>query len=129
MNTIQIDIVRIHLSALWIALMLTNLFGDVLRLMTGDVARMGETNNFTQVHWLSVAILMSIQIFMVYLSLVLSQPVNRWANIIVAGLFFALTALSIHTYPSMYDRYLLGVGLIFNVLTIWTAWNWKGQAA
>ncbi len=128
MNTIQIDIVRIHLSALWIALMLTNLFGDVLRLMTGDVARMGETQNFTQVQWLFIAVLMSIQIFMVYLSLALSQPVSRWTNIIIAGLFFVMNISSIHTYPSMYDRYLLGVGLIFNVLTIWTAWNWKGQA-
>ncbi|MFY7997752.1 MAG: hypothetical protein ACOVSW_04050 [Candidatus Kapaibacteriota bacterium] len=128
MNTIQIDIVRIHLSALWIALMLTNLFGDVLRLMTGDVARMGETQNFTQVQWLFIAVLMSIQIFMVYLSLVLSQPLSRWTNIIIAGLFFVMNISSIHTYPSMYDRYLLGVGLIFNVLTIWSAWNWKGQA-
>ncbi len=128
MNTIQMDIVRIHLSALWIALMLTNLFGDVLRLMSGDVARMGETQNFTQMSWLFVAILMSIQIFMVYLSLVLNQPVCRWTNIIIAGLFFVMTISSIHTYPSMYDKYLLGVGLVFNLLTVWTAWNWKGQA-
>jgi hypothetical protein len=71
---------------------------------------------------------MSIQIFMVYLSLVLSQPLSRWTNIIIAGLFFVMNISSIHTYPSMYDRYLLGVGLIFNVLTIWSAWNWKGQA-
>ena len=118
--------IKIHLSGLWIALMLTNLFGDVLRLMSGDVARMPETSTFTQAHWLGIAVLMVIPIFMVYLSLVLNQPISRWANIIVAGLFFLLTASSLHTYPSMYDKFLLAVGLVFNLLTIWHAWNWKG---
>jgi hypothetical protein len=120
------DAVKIQLSGLWVALMLTNLMGDVLRLMSGDVARMGDTNGFTQWQWLSIAVLMVIPILMVYLSLVLNQPVNRWMNIVVAALFFLMNAFTLHTYPSMYDKFLLGVGLVFNLLTLWQAWNWKG---
>jgi hypothetical protein len=28
------------------------------------------------------------------------------------------------TYPGLYDRFLIAVGLVFNALTICTAWNW-----
>jgi hypothetical protein len=28
------------------------------------------------------------------------------------------------TYPSAYDKFLIVVGLVFNSLTVWTAWNW-----
>ncbi len=38
--------------------------------------------------WLGIAVLMLIPILMVPLSLALPQPVNRWANIIVAVFFF-----------------------------------------
>jgi len=29
------------------------------------------------------------------------------------------------TYPSAYDKFLIAVGLVFNIITIWTAWNWS----
>ncbi|MBD1210222.1 MAG: hypothetical protein H9535_17445 [Ignavibacteria bacterium] len=117
--------IKIQLSGLWVALVLTNLYGDVLRMMSGDVARMPETHDFTQLHWLAAAALMAIPIIMVYCSLTLSYSLNRWANIIFATAFFLLTATSLHTYPSMYDKFLLCVGLVFNVLTVWQAWHWK----
>jgi hypothetical protein len=120
------DTVKIQLSGLWVVLMLIYLLGDVLRLMSGDVTRMSEMNNFTQWHWLGIAALMLIPILMVYVSLTVQhQPFNRWANIIVAGLFFLLNVSSVHTYPSMYDKFLLVVSLVFNLLTIWQAWRWK----
>jgi hypothetical protein len=28
------------------------------------------------------------------------------------------------TYPSAYDKFLIIVGLVFNVLTVWYAWQW-----
>jgi hypothetical protein len=28
------------------------------------------------------------------------------------------------TYPSAYDKFLIVVGLVFNVLTVWFAWKW-----
>ena len=116
---------RIILSGLWIALMLTYLLGDVLRIFSGD-STSGKMGNmqFTQGMWLGIAILMVIPVVMVFLSLTLNYPVNRWANIIVAIFFFVFNLIGLPTYPSAYDKFLIIVGLVFNALTVWYAWNW-----
>ncbi len=118
------DDIQIKLSALWVALMLTYLLGDVLRIFSGDVARMGGTQQFTQAMWLGIAALMVVPILMVVLSMALPQPVNRWANIVVAIFFFLFNLVGLPTYPSAYDKFLIVVGLVFNVLTAWYAWKW-----
>lgn len=115
---------RIILSGVWVALVLVYLYGDVLRIFSGDVARMGGTQHFSQAMWLGIAVLMLIPILMAPLSLVLPQPVNRWASIIAAVFFFLFNLVGLPTYPSAYDRFLIVVGLVFNVVTVWTAWNW-----
>jgi len=78
----------------------------------------------SQTMYLGMAILMVIPIVMVILSLTLNHPVNRWANIIVAIFFFVFNLIGLPTYPSTYDKFLIVVGLVFNVLTVWTAWRW-----
>ncbi|CAG0926970.1 hypothetical protein TFLX_00284 [Thermoflexales bacterium] len=115
---------RIILSGVWVALMLTYLLGDVLRIFSGDVAKMGGTQHFTQGMWLGIAILMVMPILMVVLSLTLPYPVNRWANLIVAVFFFLFNLVGLPTYPSAYDKFLIVVGLVFNVLTVWYAGQW-----
>ena len=117
--------VKIILSALWVALMLTYLLGDVLRIFSGDF-KAGEIGGMqiTQELWLGIAILMVIPIVMVFLSLTLKYPVNRWANIIVAIIFFGVNLIGLPTYPSAYDKFLIVVGLLFNVLTVWYSWKW-----
>jgi hypothetical protein len=117
--------VQIKLSALWVALMLTYLLGDVLRIFSGDF-KAGEIGGMqvTQGMWLGIAIVMVIPIVMVLLSLMLPQPVNRWANIIVAIFFFIFNLVGLPTYPSAYDKFLIVVGLVFNVITVLYAWNW-----
>ena len=118
--------VRIKLSALWAALMLTYLLGDVLRIFSGDFT-VGEIGGMQidQFMYLGLAIIMVIPILMVFLSLILKFPVNRWANIIIAILFFAFNAVGLPTYPSIYDQFLIVVGLVFNVLIVWYAWKWN----
>ena len=115
----------IKLSALWIAIMLTYLLGDVLRIYSGDIApgKMGNVQ-FTQGMWLGIAVLMLIPILMVVLSLILVQPVNRWVNIIAACFFFLFNLVGLPTYPSAYDKFLIVVGLVFNLITVWYAWKW-----
>lgn len=117
--------VKIKLSALWVALMLTYLLGDVLRIYSGDF-KAGEIGGIkiTPVMWLGIAILMVIPIVMVFLSLSLNDPVNRWINIIVAIFFFGFNLIGLPIYPSAYDKFLIIVGLVFNALTVWYAWNW-----
>jgi hypothetical protein len=117
--------VQIKLSALWVALMLTYLLGDVLRIFSGDF-KAGEIGGMqiSQSMYLGMAALMVIPVFMVFLCLTLNQPVNRWANIIVAIFFFLFNLVGLPTYPSAYDKFLIVVGLAFNVLTVWYAWRW-----
>jgi hypothetical protein len=117
--------VQIKLSAIWVALMLTYLLGDVLRIFSGDF-KAGEIGGMqvSQAMYLGLAALMVIPAVMVYLSVTLNQPVNRWANIIVAVVFFLFNLIGLPTYPSAYDKFLIAVSLAFNLLTIWTAWRW-----
>ena len=115
---------KIILSATWVVVTLIYLYGDVLRIFSGDVAKMGGTQQFTQAMWLGIAVLMLIPILMVFLALVLPQGVSRWANIIVAVFFFLFNLVGLPTYPSLYDKFLLVVSMVFNGVTVWTAWNW-----
>ncbi|HEX2997647.1 MAG TPA: DUF6326 family protein [Anaerolineales bacterium] len=116
---------RIILSALWVALMLVFLLGDVLRIFSGDF-KAGEIGGMrvTQNMWLGIAMLMVIPIIMVLLAIILPQPVNRWTNIVVAIFFFVFNLAGLSTYPSAFDKFLIVVGLVFNALTVWYAWNW-----
>ena len=118
------EAIRIKLSALWVALMLTYLLGDVLRIFSGDF-KAGEIQGMQVTQWmyLGMAALMVIPIVMVFLSLTLKQPVNRWANIIVAIIFFVFNLIGLPTYPSAYDKFLIIVGLVFNALTVGYAWK------
>ena len=117
--------IQIKLSGIWIALSLTYLLGDVMRIFSGDF-KAGEIQGMqvSQMMYLGMAMLMVIPILMVVLSLTLPQPINRWANIIIAVVFFLFNLVGLPTYPGAYDKFLIVVGLVFNVLTIWIAWKW-----
>ena len=119
--------VRIILSALWIALMFLYQQGDVQRIYSGDFVP-GETEvgelMSPQMLWMISAITMTIPVVMIILSLTLPHSANRWANIIVAILFFVYTLNGVRLYPSAYDRFLLIVSLGVNALTVWYAWKW-----
>ena len=125
----MINDVRIVLSGLWIALMLTYLLGDVLRIFSGDF-KPGEISGVpaTQAVWMAAAVLMLIPIVMLVLSLTLNYPLIRWANIIAAVILFGFNLIGLPTYPSLYDKFLIAVGLVWNVVTVWYAWNWVGEA-
>jgi hypothetical protein len=117
--------VQIKLSALWVCLMLSYFLGDVLCIYSGDFKE-GEIGGkkVPPKMWLGFAILMTIPIVMVFLSLTLNYPANRWSNIIAASFFFLFNLLGLPTYPSAHGKFLTVVGLGFNALTVWMAWNW-----
>jgi hypothetical protein len=117
--------VRVTLSIIWIAVMLTYLLGDVVRIFAGDVV-LGELDGakFTQGMALGIAALMVTPILMVVLSLVLPQNVNRWTNIIVAAIWFLFNLVGLPGYKGHYDKFLLMISMVFNLITIWTAWKW-----
>jgi len=74
--------------------------------------------------WFGIAVLMLIPIVMVVLTLTLKYPAIRWVNIIVAIFFFVMNLIGLPGYPGAYDKFLIIVGLVFNVLTVWYAWKW-----
>jgi hypothetical protein len=126
----MIEGVRIKLAALWVSLMLTYLLGDVLRIFSGDFVA-GEVGGMqvSQGLYLGLAILLVIPVVMVFLSLTLKHALNRWANIILPIGFLVFNAIGLPTYPSLYDQFLIVVGLVFNVLTVWVAWKWPKPEA
>ena len=113
------------LSGLWVSLMLAYLLGDVLRIFAGDYTA-GEMQGMqvTQSKWMVAAIMMLIPIVMVSLTLTLSFPLIRWVNIGFSVIMFLFNLSGVTSYPGLYDRFLIIVGLVFNLVTIWTAWNW-----
>jgi hypothetical protein len=115
---------RIILAGVWVALMLTYLLGDVLRLFSGDAVP-GEIGGrqATQAMWFGIAVLMLIPIVMVVLTLTVPYPAIRWVNIVVAGFLVVFNAFGL-PYASLYDNFLIGVSFVFNGVTIWYAWSW-----
>lgn len=122
------DETRIKLAGIWVSLMLTYLLGDVLRIFSGDFSAgsIGEMQ-ISQGMYLGMAVIMIIPILMVFLSLTLKHKANRWANIGIAVFFFLFNVVGLPTYPSAYDQFLIVVGLAFNILTVWYAWEWSTQ--
>jgi len=116
--------VQIILSGLWVALMLSYLLGDVLRIFAGDFTPGKiEGKKMTQKILFMMAIFMLIPIVMLFLSLTLPYSLNRWTNIIVAISLFGFNVMGLRGYSSV-DKFLQIVGFIFNVLTIWYAFTW-----
>ena len=102
-ETIEMEEVKIKLSAVWVALMLTYLLGDVLRIYAGDF-KTGEIAGkpVSKELYLGIAIVMVIPVVMVILSLTLNDPVDRWVNIIVAILFFVFNLIGLPIWLNTY---------------------------
>jgi hypothetical protein len=118
--------VQVRLAALWVALMFTYLLGDELRLYSGDVTP-GELGGLSQemlpAAWLGIAVLMLIPIVMVVLSVTLTGQTLRRISVIAAVGLFAFNAIGLPTYPGLYDKFLIAVGLGWNAATAWYAWT------
>jgi hypothetical protein len=116
---------RIILSGLWVAVMLTFLWGDVLTLLSGD-AKPGQISGTvpTEGMWFFIAALMLIPIVMLVLTLLLKYPAIRWVNIVAAAFWVLFNLVSLKGY-TVKEQFLLIVSMGFNALTIWYAWKWE----
>ena len=121
--------VRIILSGLWVAMMLTFLLGDVLRLFAGRITP-GEIEGeeATQVIWLGAAAIMLVPIIMVVVSLTVPYPAIRWVTIVASVLFVVFNIAGL-PYVGWYDNFLIAVSFVFNGLIIWYAWTWVSASA
>ena len=123
--------VRIKLSILWVARMLTGLQGDIIRFMEPGMLQdfidgttgMTITNDILA----GMAVLVLLPIFMVFLSLELPRKTNRWANIIVAILWIVIDGMGFFILRPLYEN-IMGIGyVVFCVLVVWYAWKWPKQ--
>jgi hypothetical protein len=116
--------VRVILSGLWVAMMLTYLLGDVLRVFAGDFTP-GEMagQQARPWMWVGAAMVMLVPIAMVVGSLTLPYPAVRWASIALAALLVVFNLFGL-PYPSAYDNLLIVVSFVFNGLIVWYAWTW-----
>lgn len=124
------DDVRIKLSALWVARMLTGLQGDVVRFMEPGMMQQIAAGGVDGMP-LSDALLfvasavMLFPIAMVVLSLTLPYRWCRWANVSLAAFFVAFDLVGLPTYGSAHGIALIAAGIAFNLATAWYAWTWR----
>ena len=120
------DSTRIILATLWVAVMLTALLGDVLRIFAGDfTAGRIDGEEAAAWTWIAAALAMLVPIVMAVLSLVVAFPAIRWASIVVGGLFILFNLAGL-PYDGAYDNLLIGVLIVWCGFVIWTAWQWQG---
>ena len=117
--------VRIILSALWVALMLVFLLGDVLRIFAGDFTT-GELAGRPALPWMwvLVAAIMVTPIVMIVLSLVLPYPAVRWACMVAAALWIIFNLAGL-PYPGAYDNFLIAMSFAVCAAIVWYAWTWS----
>jgi hypothetical protein len=128
--------VRIILSALWAARMLSGLQGDVVRFLgpgfLEETIAGGTDVPITNELLLIMSIIFAVPIFMSFLTLTLKYPVVRWANLSI-GIFFVVfdlvfLGLSLFVWPfSAYEVFWSIVYLVFTALVVWYAWKWPKQ--
>jgi hypothetical protein len=117
---------RIILSGLWVATMLTFLWGDVLGSISGytEPGKLGESvYEATHGIWVGIAALMLSPIVMLVLNLTLNLRAIRWANIIVAIFWIVFNLGALSGYPP-YNKFLLIVSIVFSVMIVWYALKW-----
>ena len=130
--------VKIKLSALWAARMLSGFLGDVLRFLEPGILEeiiAGDSQvPITHEFLLVMAIIMVLPIFMSFLSLTLKDKANRWANLSIGiffvgfDLIFLIFTLFLWQAPA-YEIFLGIVYLVFTALVVWYAWKWPKQEA
>ncbi len=125
--------VRIKLSALWAATMFCYLYADILSLYRPDFLEqimIGEIIGFqiNQAFLLGSAVLMSIPTIMIFLSLILSPKINRYANMILGIAHIGLAITTMLT-PEAWAYYLFdsAVEIVLLSLIVWYVWKWPKQ--
>jgi hypothetical protein len=132
---IMVD-VRIILSALWAARMLSSLQGDstrfhdpvMLKQLISGTSEITVTNELLLV----MSIIMAVPIFMSFLSLTLPYKANRWANLSI-GIFFVAFEIYflifVYLPGAVYEIFWGIAYLVFAALVVWYAWKWPKQEA
>jgi hypothetical protein len=125
--------VRLKISALWIAVLLVFAYGDIFgffapgqieEIMSGEISGI----EITQIFLFAVSVYVAIASVMVFLTLVLTPAICRWANIVLAILYIvSIVASAIG--DSAYFIFLSVVEVALLLLIVRYAWKWPRQEA
>jgi hypothetical protein len=126
--------VRIVLAVLWIVGMLSSLNGDTYRLNDSVALNSLIDNTGPIVASNGLLLIMSIifagHVFMGAFTLILKDPVSRWANRII-GILYAMIIIGFWVLgfvlgsPTGYALVWSTAQLVFAILVVWYAWKWK----
>jgi hypothetical protein len=126
--------VRIILSVLWVARMLSSLQGDTMRLSSPKVLKELVAGTaevpITDAMLLGFSVILAAPILMSFLSVTLRYPLVRGANLII-GTFFVLFEvyflISFYLQDPAYEIFWGIAYLSFALLVVWYAWRWPKE--
>lgn len=114
---------KVLLSSLWLFVMLTYTYGDVVTLM--DPVKHGSIE-LTESFLLGGSIYMMIPITMVLLSRILKYRASRWASIIAGTIMtITLTLTLFVAVPTTYYAFFTAIEIACTALIVWYAWTWR----
>ena len=121
--------VKLKLAALWASFMFLYIYVDYFHLyMPGALEDMlvGKVFVFeiTQAFLLVVLATVTIPALMIFLSVALPAKVNRWVNIIIAGVYIPYTLFNLVGEAWMHMVFGAIVEVVLLLLVIWYAWKW-----
>jgi hypothetical protein len=124
-NTERMD-KKVLLSTLWIVVMINMAYADILSLhVPGTLEEVAKTSISTgtpiPLLMLGGAIMLEIPIAMIFLSRVLKNKVNRWANIIASVITIAYVVGGGVSYP--HYMFIATVEIVCMLLIAWNAWK------
>jgi hypothetical protein len=120
---------KVRLSTLWIVVMFTMAFADIMTLVLPEALNdmmQGTTQiKITQELLLLMAVFVQLPILMIYFSRTLSYKANRLINIIAA----IVTILFVVEGGSMYLHYIFfaAVEVVCLLMIICYSWKWKPE--
>ena len=116
---------KVLLLSLWLFVMLTYTYGDVVTLM--DPVKHGSIQ-LTEGFLLGGSIYMMIPISMVLLSRILKYRANRWASIIAGAIMTVSLILTLFVaVPTMYYAFFSVIEIACTALIVWYAWTWRNS--
>lgn len=122
--------IRTILSTLWIFYVLNSAYGDITTLYTSVYLHPASSISYSPTFILFGALIVEPAILMVVLSRILTNPANRWANLIVGGL---LTVVNVATLfvgtPTPAYAFITAMMIAAGIAIIWSAWSWVEAAA
>jgi hypothetical protein len=122
--------IKVKLASLWAAVMCCYIYGDYFSFYVPNNLEKflsGQTMLDTPFKLFAASVLMAVPSVMIFLSIALRAPINRWLNI-VFGVFYTcimvlIAFVSIAPWWTFYV-FLAIVEAVLTSLIVWYAWNW-----